>query len=167
MCAAHDDDPAKLEQAGHIAHAWMERVREDDRPDIMELAEQLFEELEQLFPERFIDEEVEPEAWAPTTVRWLRAGDAIRMPGMPETERTVLSTSGLYTADSQWHVHPAADPYHPERSPAKWSEVRVVFEGTELGTPFSFKPDMPVEILITPTELRAIEALGGWENRIS
>jgi len=87
----------------------------------------------------------------------------VRLPG---TDSEAHVESCYHSAD--WHVHPAADPYHPERMPATWREVRVnLIDGTakRIG-PLSMAPDDAIEIRVTQSEINAIELLGGWSERV-
>jgi hypothetical protein len=104
----------------------------------------------------------DPPIWVERTLVDVRDGDMIRMPGQPGTERKVEKASPVLP----WRVHPTKDrdaEFHPERHRAEWSEIKVGFVGV-VGV-LSLKPDMPVEIQMTASELSAIEALGGWVNR--
>lgn len=99
--------------------------------------------------------------WVPRTWRDVRAGDTIRMVG---TEHTATVTGTNAPGGNRWHVHPAADEYHPELSQVEWTEICVRLEGrTDL---LSFDPAGPIEILLSQTEVDAIELLG-WENRVN
>jgi hypothetical protein len=104
--------------------------------------------------------------WVERPLVDVRTGDTIRMPGDPDTEREVEAVVTL-----PWHVRPPRndkdrDPeFHPERHRKEWRELRVKFVGSKEA--ISFKElDMPVEIQTTPSELAAIEAFGGWSNRL-
>jgi len=98
--------------------------------------------------------------WVPRTWQDVRAGDDIRLPGSIHVA-TVTGTNA--PGGNRWHVHPAADPYHPELSQVEWTEICVRLEGrTDL---LSFDPAGPIEILLSRTEVDAIELLG-WENRV-
>jgi hypothetical protein len=95
--------------------------------------------------------------WVPRTWQDVRQGDRVRLPG---TDVTASVTSVVMLP---WHVHPAADPYHPERHKCEWIAVRVRF--AEDGKARDMDPAKPVEIELTPAEVAAIELLG-WENRV-
>jgi hypothetical protein len=101
--------------------------------------------------------EQEPLEWWPRTWTDVRSGDRVRI---PDTEHTAHVLSAVHLP---WHVHPKADPYHPERSAVEWTAVRVRMEGrTEL---IDMDPGKLIEIELSASEVAAIEALG-WENRI-
>lgn len=97
--------------------------------------------------------------WIERTMVDVRDGDTIRMPGQPGTERAVLSVSPVL----QHHIHPSDAEWHPK--PAGWSEILLSFTANPKQR-LSFKPSMPVEIFMLRSELTAMEALGGWANRI-
>ncbi len=97
-------------------------------------------------------------AWVERTWADVVDGDTVRPPG---TDLSFMVNGPVIRAP--WHVHPAANEYRPNEMPAEWSEIRVRFVGDpELRF---MRPDAPVEILLAPSELAAIEALG-WENRV-
>jgi hypothetical protein len=98
--------------------------------------------------------------WTPATVADIRRDDVIRMPCRPETEKTVYTVS----PPLPWHVHPAADSYHPERSRMEWTEIKVRF--TDGPDAYSFRPDMAVEIRFAQHEIDAINLLGGFSARV-
>lgn len=97
--------------------------------------------------------------WIPRTWVDVRRGDTVRLPGTEHTAKVAGVSSVL-----GWHVHPDADPYHPERSIVEWTALNIAFEGETEGRVID--PAKPVEILLTPAEVAAIEALGGWKHRM-
>lgn len=104
------------------------------------------------------DEPQEELQWVLRTWQDVRVGDRVRMPG---TDITATVAGAVLMP---WHVHPAADPYHPERSRCEWSAMRVQF--MEDGVRRDMDPAKPVEIELTASEVAAIELLGDWENRV-
>jgi hypothetical protein len=99
--------------------------------------------------------------WAPAVIAEVRPGDRIRIAGNSESAAVVEGVSPLL----RWHVHPAANPYHPEESRAEWSELKVRFEGRAELVSFT-KPDFPIEIETTQLEADAVQLLGGWGARV-
>lgn len=93
--------------------------------------------------------------WELRTMRDVRGGDVIRMPGSESSERVVDMISPVI----QHHMHPAGQRYEPK--PAEWTSVNVTLNGNT----YSFDPALPVEIELEESELVVIESLG-WENRI-
>lgn len=105
----------------------------------------------------------EAPGWVPRTMVDVRPGDTVRMPGQEGTERTVAPEGVLAL---QHLLHPASTRYNV--MPARWSSIEVTFlppDGEGEPQRYSFAPGMPVEILLAPGEVAAIEMLG-WENRV-
>ncbi len=99
--------------------------------------------------------------WAAAVIAEVRPGDRIRIAGNSDSAAVVEGVSPLL----RWHVHPAANPYHPEESRAEWSELKVRFEGRKELVSFT-KPDFPIEIETTQIEADAVQLLGGWGARV-
>lgn len=114
--------------------------------------------------------------WTPRTMTDVRRGDRIRptpadgtepdpaqeidvvdryWPPQPRTE------SGLPADRGVWHV--TAGKWHGEDHVVQPGECCVVL-GTD-PRPRFFDPAMKVDIRVTPSEVAAIEAFGGWANR--
>jgi hypothetical protein len=107
--------------------------------------------------------------WVERTWMDVRVGDIIRPPGQSAHEATVIACGPV----NHWHAAPNASQYRPNESPAEWSSIRVVLnraraDGTQepFEPQYGMKPDAAVEIQVTRQELAAIEACGGWANRI-
>ncbi len=109
---------------------------------------------------REIAEAEQPKVWTAAVIAEVRPGDRIRIAGNSESAAVVEGVSPLL----RWHVHPAANPYHPEESRAEWTELKVRFAGRKELVSFT-KPDFPIEIETTQMELDAVTALGGWGAR--
>lgn len=117
--------------------------------------------------------------WVERTWIDVRQGDTVRMPGMQSS--AVVTRCGPV---NHWHVNdvPPAGmsdeqrerfardvQFHPENHRAEWSSIPVTLEvgsGQTYTPDHGMRPDAPVEILTTAGELAAIEALGGWHNRL-
>lgn len=97
--------------------------------------------------------------WVMRTWLDVRAGDIVRLPGTEHIAKVVSAVR------LPWHVHPAANQYRPHEMPAEWSAVRVRFASDDVLR--DMDPSKPVEILLSPSEVAAIEALGGWANRLN
>jgi hypothetical protein len=95
--------------------------------------------------------------WIPRHWIDVRPGDTVRLPG---TEHIAVIEGAVRTP---WHVHPDADPWHPELSQVEWTAMTVTFRGET--KPRAMNPAKPVEILLAPAEVAAIEAIG-WSHRI-
>jgi hypothetical protein len=104
--------------------------------------------------------------WVPRTWADVRQGDIIRPPNAG-AYRAVVTALGPV---NHWHAAPGADQYRPNESPLEWSAIPVTLQ-PEQGPPYTpehgMRPDAGVEILMTPAELRAIELLGGWSERVA
>lgn len=112
-----------------------------------------------------IDDEM---TWVARTWVDVRQGDIIRPLGQTdETHAAIVAEIGPV---NHWHAAPNANEYRPNESPLEWSARRVTLEPLGGGSAFTpehgMKPDAGVEIKVTHAELAAIEALGGWENRV-
>lgn len=102
--------------------------------------------------------------WVTRTWRDVRAGDDIRITVDGQKHTSMIMGTNA-PGGNRWHVHPAADEYHPELSQVDWTEICVRLEGrTDL---LSFDPAGPIEILLSRTEVDAIELLSGWDARVS
>lgn len=115
---------------------------------------------------------VDETLWVPRTWIDVREGDIVRPPGQGfERHAAIVAEIGPVTS---WHAAPNASQYRPNESPLEWSARRVTLipltGGGEKEQPFTpehgMKPDAGVEIKVTREELNAIEALGGWNERI-
>lgn len=106
-------------------------------------------------------------AWAAATWRDVRLGDVVRPPGVEGAEATVLAIGPV----NNWHASPSASEYRPNESPMEWSNVNVTLKalasGAEMTPPNGMLAGAAVEIRTTTGELAAIEALGGWANRVA
>jgi hypothetical protein len=102
----------------------------------------------------------------------VRAGDFVRPPGVDAATAEVLSIGPVL----EWHVNDAQPlddfqrrdmQYNPGRYAGAYSVRHVTMRGvnTEPMTR-DMRPEAPVEIHVTATELRAIELLGGWAARL-
>lgn len=118
-----------------------------------------------------IDDEM---IWVVRTWLDVREGDIVRPPGAFDYA-AVASNIGPV---NHWHAAPNASQYAPNESPAEWSSINVTLqplakpgdENGTLGIPYiparGMRPDAGVEIRVTRAELAAIEACGGWHNRV-
>lgn len=103
--------------------------------------------------------------WVLRTWADVRLHDIVRPPGRDE-HRAYVDAIGPVTG---WHAAPNANQYRPNESPAEWSARRVTLTNVtrDAFTPdHGVKPDAAVEILTTQAEVDAIEACGGWPNRL-
>lgn len=105
--------------------------------------------------------------WAAATWRDVRLGDVVRPPGVEGAEAVVVALGPV----NNWHASPSASEYRPNESPMEWSNVNVTLKalasGAEMTPPNGMLAGAAVEIRTTAGELAAIEALGGWTNRVS
>jgi hypothetical protein len=103
--------------------------------------------------------------WVARTWADVRQGDIIRPPNAA-AYRAVVTALGPV---NHWHAAPDANAYVPNESPLEWSAIPVTLQ-PEQGPPYTpehgMRPGAGVEILMTPTELRAVELLGGWSERV-
>lgn len=110
---------------------------------------------------------VEPFIWAVATWRDVRLGDVVRPPGVEGAEAAVVALGPV----NNWHASPSASEYRPNESPMEWSNVNVTLRalasGAEMTPPNGMLAGAAVEIRTTAGELAAIEALGGWANRVA
>jgi hypothetical protein len=97
----------------------------------------------------------------------VRAGDTVRPPGQEEHRTTIASAVHLPR-----HVHPATETSRYP-APAEWKQIIVRMQPlADFGPIAETKrlevnnPSASVEILLSPSELAAIEALGGFANRL-
>jgi hypothetical protein len=112
--------------------------------------------------EHYISSEDQP-AWILRTWADVRRGDKVRLPGTEYIAgiKDRLEAVQDDSAGRSWHVVPA--PKHWDDHAVRPGECWVVFLGeTE---PRNMDPAKPVEILLTPAEVQAIEVIG-WENRV-
>lgn len=91
--------------------------------------------------------------WVPRTWADVRKGDRVRLPG---TEHVAEVSAAIH---SRHFIHPASDRYNV--IPADWSSVTVTLAGKQ----YQKDPAKPIEIELSPSEVSAIELLGGWSNR--
>lgn len=109
--------------------------------------------------------------WIERTMADVRRGDRIRMPGRAGSETSVLDRylppqppgagGGLPSDRGIWHVVPG-DRGHWDDHVVQPSDCWLLLTGQD--EPLNFPPTMPVEILLAPSEINAIDTLG-WENR--
>lgn len=104
--------------------------------------------------ERYLGSIEEAPVWVPRTWADVRAHDHVRMPGTEVTDVVLLPP-----LRAGWHIVPGANRFGDR--PGRWSEVIVTME--KAGER-SMNPAAPVEILLAPSEVAAIELLG-WDNR--
>lgn len=107
--------------------------------------------------------------WAARTWRDVRQWDVVRPPGQPEREATVTKLpNGLI---NHWHTDLASNPRWP--APMTHDSIPVTLQPLGQGEESAFtppngaSPGLAVEIRVTRGELAAIEALGGWQNRVA
>ena len=118
--------------------------------------------------------------WVERTWMDVRQGDIVRpvqSPSRRDDEQHAAIVEAIGPVN-HWHASPNASEYRPNESPLEWSAIRVTLKplakpGDENGTmgasftpEHGMRPDAGVEIKVTRAELAAIEALGGWENRM-
>lgn len=118
---------------------------------------------------------VEQPEWFERTWVDVRAGDTVRPPGVPLAVALVLLI-GPVVAWGVDDIQPLDAyqqrdiQYNPGRYAGSYATRRVTMQPHPIGdSPAStrdMKPDAPVEIELTPSEVRAIELLGGWRNRL-
>lgn len=111
--------------------------------------------------------------WVERTWIDVLEGDIVRPPSSwpgamkDETHAAIVAEVGPV---NHWHASPNANEYRPNESPLEWSAIRVTLKPLDGRPTFSpehgMKPDAGVEIKVTRAELAAIEACGGWANRI-
>lgn len=106
--------------------------------------------------------------WVLRTWVDVREGDIIRPPGQTdETHAAIVEKIGPV---NHWHAAPNASQYRPNESPMEWSAMRVTLADLNADRSFTpeygMRPDAGVEIKVTREELAAIEACGGWSNRV-
>lgn len=118
-------------------------------------------------PAQQIEMAADEPVWTPRMMADVRRGDRIRPTGstdpaheMDVTDRYWPPTSDASDRDT-WHV--TAGKWHREDHEVQPGECCVVL-GTD-PRPRFFDPAMKVDIRVTPAELAAIEALGGWSER--
>lgn len=106
--------------------------------------------------------------WVERTWVDVRQGDVIRPAG--QTDEAHAARVVTIGPVNRWHAAPGASQYRPNESPMEWSARAVTLQPIEKGVTFSpehgMRPDAAVDIKVTRSELAAIEALGGWRNRI-
>lgn len=104
--------------------------------------------------------------WVERRWRDVREGDVIRPPGQAGHEAEVVTLG----ATQHWHAAPDANQYSPNQSPMEWASIPVTLEPLAGGAAFTpangMNPDAPVQIRVTRDELAAIEACGGWGQRV-
>jgi len=110
--------------------------------------------------------------WVARTWVDVREGDIVR-PVQPPSRRDDEQHAAIVTEIgpvNHWHAAPNASQYRPNESPLEWSARRVTMESLDGGrtlTPeHGMKPDAGVDIKVTRAELAAIEACGGWSERV-
>lgn len=123
----------------------------------------------------------EPAHFRPVEYVWIertwvdvREGDVIRPAGQATDEHAaeVVKIGPV----NHWHAAPGASQYRPNESPLEWSARAVTLlplkapggdaDASTFTPPHGMRPDAPVDIRVTRGELAAIEACGGWKNRI-
>lgn len=112
--------------------------------------------------------------WVERTWVDVRQGDVIRPAG--QTDETHAARVVTIGPVNRWHAAPGASQYRPNESPMEWSARAVTLApilvnagraSSVTHTPqHGMRPDAAVDIKVTRGELAAIEALGGWHNRI-
>lgn len=112
--------------------------------------------------------------WVERTWADVREGDVIRPAG--QTDETHAARVVTIGPVNRWHAAPGASQYRPNESPMEWSARAVTLApilvnagraSSVTHTPqHGMRPDAAVDIKVTRGELAAIEALGGWRNRI-
>lgn len=112
--------------------------------------------------------------WVERTWVDVRQGDVIRPAG--QTDEAHAARVVTIGPVNRWHAAPGASQYRPNESPMEWSARAVTLApilvnagraSSVTHTPqHGMRPDAAVDIKVTRGELAAIEALGGWHNRI-
>jgi hypothetical protein len=111
--------------------------------------------------------------WTERTIADVREDDVIRPVGAPESQAARVMSIGPACA---WHVNHGAGAdaqYRPNEHRSEWSARRITLQpladpdAAPLAPEHGMRIDFPVLIRTSVAELRAIEALGGWGNRIS
>lgn len=107
--------------------------------------------------------------WVERTWWDVRLHDVVRPPGQDERAATVVRLpNGLV---NHWHADHTSNPRWP--TPMEHSSIPVTLQPLGQGEESAFtppqgaSPDLPVEIRVTRGELAAIEALGGWKERVA
>lgn len=115
-------------------------------------------------------EQPEQPQWIARTAEDVREGDLVRLPAAPDLHARVVFAQPL-----DWHVRPGG---HGHRArfddvPLEHRRVSLRLEYAGVKRDAEGRPalmELPattsVEIQLIPSELQAIELLGGWENRI-
>lgn len=105
----------------------------------------------------------EQPAWILRTWADVRRGDTVRLPGTEHT--ATIADRYVSTGEDRlgrgWHV--IAAPKHWDDHIVQPGECWLLFEGES--TPRNMDPAKPVELLLTPAEVQAIEVIG-WEHRL-
>jgi hypothetical protein len=121
-------------------------------------------EIEEVAPARFRPVEY---VWVERTWSDVRQGDVVRPPGMQAHEAIVTGIGPVCA----WHADPNSHPRWP--TPMEWQARPVAMVPLGKGEESAFtpvngvNPDAGVEIRVTRGELAAIEALGGWKERVA
>lgn len=117
---------------------------------------------------RFVSVE---QIWVERTWRDVREGDVIRPAGPGDIVSRHEAEVVTLGATQHWHAAPDANEYRPNESPMEWASIPVTLEplagGAAFSPPNGMNPDAPVQIRVTRGELAAIQACGGWGQRIS
>lgn len=104
--------------------------------------------------------------WIERMWRDVREGDVIRPPGQTGHEAEAVTIGAM----QHWHAAPDANEYRPNESPMEWASIPVTLRKLDTGEgyapPNGMNPDAAVEIRVTRGELAAIEACGGWGQRV-
>lgn len=118
---------------------------------------------------------VERPQWFERTWMDVRAGDTVRPPGVEGADAMVTAIGPVVP----WGVNDIQplDAYQQrdiQYNPGRYAGTYAVRKATLQPHPIGdtqpitrdMKPDAPVEIEMTASEVRAIELLGGWQNRL-
>ncbi len=161
------DPLSKAEQAALAALGWRDRyVRATTNMQRASATLMLTEALAQIYGPVEIEEQPQ---WYARTMADVRPGDLIRpKPGTPESRVTarcypVAPTRMGQTARDRgsWHVIEGSGG-HWDDHVIQPGECCVHLDGAGHRL---FRPTFGVEILLAPSEVQAIELLGGWEHR--
>lgn len=118
---------------------------------------------------------VDPPQWVERTWVDVRQGDIVRPPGVEGADAKVTAIGPVVP----WGVNDIQplDAYQQrdiQYNPGRYAGTYAVRKATlkaladQASAPMTrdMKPDAPVEIEMTASEVRAIELLGGWQNRV-